>query len=80
MKRLATSIGSIISLILDLPSMTSRTTSSGLMPRWAAWAGIWLSASGVLMNPVLTVKERILPSPSAEIDWASAFSPNLVML
>ena len=80
MNWLATSTGFIISLMRDLPSMTSRTTSSCVMPRWAAWAGIWPSASGVLMKPVLTVKERILPSPSAEMDWASARSPNLVML
>ena len=61
-------MGDIISLMRDLPIITSVTTASGVMPLCSAWAGIWFSARGVFTNPVLTVKDRTLPSPSADID------------
>ena len=73
-------MGDIISLMRDCPIITSRTTSSGVIPRCSACEGTWFKAKGVLTNPVLTVKERIFPSPSAEIDWLKALNPNLVML
>ena len=47
------------------------------MSRCAAWAGIWLRANGVLTKPVLIVKERILPAPSADMDWAEGSEAEL---
>ena len=73
-------MGDIISLMREVPIITSRTTSSAVMPRCSAWASIWFKARGVLTKPVLTVKQRIYPSPSAEMDWLRARRPNLVML
>ena len=73
-------MGDIISLTRELPSMTSLTTSSWLMPRCSAWLGICPRVRAVLINPVLTENARIFPIPSAAMDWVSARNPNLVML
>ena len=70
----------------DLPGKTNVTacnryaTSSSLMPRCLAWAGICPKVKPVLTKPVLTVNDRTRPSPSAAMLWVRARSPNFMIL